>query len=336
MKLFVPLAPPARWHPVFRMLMTPEFRPERYVLETWAEGFRDRDGKFVFEFQTTFESSLWELYLFACLKELGAAVNLQHARPDFVVDSPRGFSMEATITQPAKGDPGAIGFDPRAIPEDFNAFNAQAAIRLSNGLSEKVKKYRNGYRHIEQVRDRPYVIAIAPFDRPYAHFAASRPIMAALYGVHYDEEAVGPGAKKIPKVRVEDAIKPNGSPVPLGFFTSDQFKEVSAVIYSCLGGWGKVRALAPNPDAFSIYQTFHPSDDGITPRFRATWKRDYHEHLLDGLHIFHNPFAERPLAPEVLGHDRVAQFFVGADGLRTIEPDDFLLMRMIRTLRFTD
>jgi hypothetical protein len=57
---------------------------------------------------------------------------------------------------------------------------------------------------------------------------------------------------------------------------------------------------------------------------------------LDGLHIFHNPFAERPLAAEVLGHDRVAQFFVGPDGLRTIEPDDFLLMRMIRTLRFTE
>lgn len=32
-------------------------------------GFEDRDGKFVKEFQTTFNSSFWELYLFACLRD---------------------------------------------------------------------------------------------------------------------------------------------------------------------------------------------------------------------------------------------------------------------------
>jgi hypothetical protein len=38
------------------------------VLTDWARGFIDRDGKFVKEFQTTFNSCFWELYVYAVLK----------------------------------------------------------------------------------------------------------------------------------------------------------------------------------------------------------------------------------------------------------------------------
>jgi len=56
----------------------------RAVLTQWAEGFDDRDGKFVREFQTTYNSSFWELYLFAVLKHLGIEVDLSFKAPDFV------------------------------------------------------------------------------------------------------------------------------------------------------------------------------------------------------------------------------------------------------------
>lgn len=42
--------------------------PQPYVgelLQSWTNGFFDRDNKFVKEFQTTFNSSFWELYLFS-------------------------------------------------------------------------------------------------------------------------------------------------------------------------------------------------------------------------------------------------------------------------------
>ena len=39
------------------------------MLNDWARGFRDRDGKFVQEFQRTFDSCFWELYVFAVLKQ---------------------------------------------------------------------------------------------------------------------------------------------------------------------------------------------------------------------------------------------------------------------------
>jgi hypothetical protein len=188
---------------------------------------------------------------------------------------------------------------------------------------------------MSHVYDRPFVIAIAAFDRPFAHFAASRPIMAALYGIHYDEQAaiaLGPDATEIPQIPVDAAIKSNGADVPMGLFLDDSNSEISAVIYSCLATWGKIRALADNPEAHTIYQTFHPAEKGLIPVMRTAMKSEYTEHLLDGLHVFHNPFAARPLEVATLGHERLAQFVMKDDGLHIFAPDDFLLLRMLRTV----
>ena len=71
-QLFSPVVPPEQMHPIVRMMLEPTYGPERDVIVEWADGFRDRDGKFVREFQTTFESSFWELYIYAFLKDLNA------------------------------------------------------------------------------------------------------------------------------------------------------------------------------------------------------------------------------------------------------------------------
>lgn len=335
MNLFDTNIPQERLHKLFQMVRGPQYLPERRVLEEWAGGFVDRDGKFINEFQTTFESSMWELYLNAYLKELGATLNFSHHAPDFVVDGPTKFCIEATIAAPAKGGEPAVGYDARAIPEDFGTFNAEAAIRIANSISSKLKKYRTSYSKMAHVHDRPFVIAIAAFDRPFAHFAVNRPIMAALYGIHYDEQAaiaMGPGATEIPQIPVVGAIKSNGADVPLGLFLDDSNREVSAVIYSCLATWGKIRALADNPEAHTVYRTFHPPDEGLVPVMRTALKSEYSEHLLDGLHVFHNPFADRPLDVATLEHERLAQFVMKDDGLHILAPDDFLLLRMLHTV----
>src|SRR3546814_7253500 len=49
--------------------------------------FIDRDGKFVKEFQSSFESSFWELYLHAVLKDMGMSLDYSFHAPDFVVRS---------------------------------------------------------------------------------------------------------------------------------------------------------------------------------------------------------------------------------------------------------
>jgi hypothetical protein len=51
---------------------------------------------------------------------------------------------------------------------------------------------------------------------------------------------------------------------------------------------------------------------------------------MDGLFVFHNPFAKHPLPPGVFDHDRIAQMTIAPDGeVLSIAPSDFLLSRML-------
>ena len=67
MDLLKPLYEQDRLHPHFRTIS--DGRPgrlyQREELQRWLDGFPDRDNKFVREFQTTFNSSFWEIYLHA-------------------------------------------------------------------------------------------------------------------------------------------------------------------------------------------------------------------------------------------------------------------------------
>src|SRR5215471_5847470 len=103
MDLFTPIVPAEKLHPNFANVIKMENQHNLAVLQQWAEGFVDRDGKFVREFQTTFNSSFWELYLHALLKGLGCAIDFSHRAPDFVVTGPVPFNIEATIASNAQG-----------------------------------------------------------------------------------------------------------------------------------------------------------------------------------------------------------------------------------------
>jgi len=70
--LFQSVVPLERQHPIYRRLLENAYEAERLVLLNWSDGFVDRDGKFCHEFQISFESCFWELYIHACLKKLGA------------------------------------------------------------------------------------------------------------------------------------------------------------------------------------------------------------------------------------------------------------------------
>lgn len=333
LSLFERVVPDAVLHPVVPRLMTPELSAERELLLRWADGFVDRDGKFVKEFQTTFESSLWELYLHAALREYGVTLDTRHHAPDFVVTAPVALSIEATVARPAAGDADVSGPGAPPIPKDLNAFNHAAMLRLCNAFDAKVRRYRAAYRHEPHVADRPFVIALAPFDRPVAQLAAHRPIVAALYGHYVDEEAtIANGLDTVVQYPVDAVRKSETANVPLGLFCSDAFSEVSALIFSTSAGMGKLRALADNPDASVIFQTLHPPLHGLMPVVRAAVKREYSEHLLDGLYILHNPFAAHPLNAALLDHPRVLQA-VWRDGAVVFDgPDDFLLMRNVWSL----
>jgi hypothetical protein len=333
MDLFPPIVDPDKQHPIFKMMLGDHYLPERNVLLEWSEGFHDRDGKFAYEFQSTFESSMWELYIFAFLKKLNSKVDFSYSAPDFVVSSPLELIIEATVALPAQGELGPVEHGEDFAPSDFALFNQQSTIRLLNSISSKIKKYRNSYSKDAHVADKPYVIAVASFDRPFSHYAVNRSILAALYGVYFDEEnTIAMRSDSMIRYPVDSVVKNEKTNLPVGLFTTDEFSDVSAIIYSSLATWGKIRALADNPQAMTYYNTLHPSNDGLLPEVRFAHKSEYIEDLADGLHILHNPYAKSPLGIEALDHERVAQYVVDPSrGVDIIAPDDFLLLRQLRS-----
>jgi hypothetical protein len=334
MDLFTPQVDQSRQHRIFQMLLDDRFAPEREVLNNWATGFEDRDGKFVQEFQMTFESGLWELYLNASLTCWGLRPDMSFASPDFVVNSPSALCIEGTIAAPTQGGKGPIGYSFSDIPDNFTEFNVGASLRICNSFDSKVKRYRNYYSALSHVSDKPFVIAIAAFDRPLAHFAASRPVLAALYGLYHDEGATPRDAARVISYNVYAAAKSETVDIPLGLFCDDKFADVSAVIYSSLATWGKVRALANNPSEKTVYTTYHPNDSSIIPAIRTTPKSAYTEHLLDGTYVLHNPSANHPIPIGVFSHQRVAEVRVAHDGELLMEaPDDFLLVRTLMSIQ---
>jgi hypothetical protein len=332
--LFQSVVPLERQHPIYRRLLENAYEAERLVLLNWSDGFVDRDGKFCHEFQISFESCFWELYIHTCLKKLGANLDFSHHAPDFVVTGRNRLCIEATIAAPSKGEQGPVGFSMRDLPEDFNSFNRKSTIRICNSFTSKVKKLRESYSNLAHCKEQPFVIAIAPFDRPFSHFSGMRPIISALYGLYYDEEqTLETSAKNIVTYNVESVSKTEKVNLPLGFFCTPEYADVSAVIYSEVATWGKIRAMADNPNALTVYKTLHPNPNGIMPTVKVRRKQEYQEDLLDGFCVFHNPFAKHKLSPDFFNHNRLAQAYIRPDGeLHFDHPKDFLLCRMLQTV----
>lgn len=335
--LFDDVSEAERQHPIYRMIRDGDYEAERSVLLAWSEGFEDRDGKFCHEFQVSFEPCLWELYLHAYLKEINASVDFSYPSPDFVVSGGEPFCIEATIAAPAQGQSGPHGYSIDDIPKDLNKFNAEATVRICNSFTSKVMKLRQRYAKLPQCQGKPFVLAIASFDRPFSHLAAMRPMISALYGLYHDEEkTIALGASEMESYNVASVKKNESTRIDLGYFCTSEYADVSAVIFSSLATWGKVRAVADNPGALTVYRTLHPNPGSIRPIVRMAKKADYQEHLLDGLYVFHNPFAKHKLNPNTLDHGRLAQAFVKQDGeLDFIAPDDFLLMRSLMSIKPT-
>lgn len=103
MDLFSPQVDVSKMHKAFIRLRANPY--DVAVINAWSCGFVARDGatKFATEFQTTFESCLWELYLHAVLKELKCQIDFSHSSPDFCITGPSRFTIEAVVARNAKG-----------------------------------------------------------------------------------------------------------------------------------------------------------------------------------------------------------------------------------------
>ena len=342
MDLFRLVLPPERTCETFRMLQARITTGDRTLLDSWLVGFADRDGKFVQEFQASFHSSFWELYLHAALRELGFRVTYEYARPDFVVEAPTQLCIEAVSAQPA----GERSLEPAgreavlAQMRDLNSLNRRAIIRLANSFSYKSQKYLREYSPLAHVKDKPFVLAIAAFDSP-AFFALSvRPIEALLYGHYVDEEAFIAGRHAtLEGTFLETLAKENGAPIELGVFNDDRYAHISAVICNPCATWGKVRAMSPLAQGEHVaISTIRYNPESVIPHREASAKEDYSEDILDGMFVFHNPHARIPVSHTVFEHPSVAQAYWDSEASEMvhIRRDGHLLFRTLVTAGSTE
>jgi len=103
--------------------------------------------------------------------------------------------------------------------------------------------------------------------------------------------------------------KPSGASIPLGLFMNEQMQEISAVIFSNTATWGKIRALSQDPNPNIVFNAIRYNPKSVTPYYIRQAKKDYHETLLDGLQIYHNPWAREPLNPSLFRHRDIVQHY---------------------------
>jgi hypothetical protein len=317
MDLFTPVVSEEAQHPNFRTITKYANTFNCDVLNEWAPGFEDRDGKFVKEFQTTFDSSFWELYLFAALKHFHLEVDFSFNAPDFVITNHGGINVEATVASHAQGSTPESVQSGAPIPDDLNEFNRQTIIRISNSFAAKRRKYMESYAELLHVQNRPFVLAVSAFDRPFAMLTCQRAIEAVLNGYYVDEERYLREGGVLEGQRIESVTKDNKSPVPVGIFASDDFAWLSAVIFSSNATWGKVRALSSDPNPNIVFQAVKRNLSDIIPLVTVARKSDYHESLLDGLRVYHNPKVTHKLNKDIFRDNDVFQSYYSVSTRKT-------------------
>lgn len=317
---------PKTLHPKFNDLRNQfGYMGAKEIISGWGRDFHDKDKKAKIEFQTTFHSTFWELYLHAALKELGFATCTLHNRPDFIIKQPSELYIEAVVSEVRKdGKPEALrtiedierNLYPIATREEFAELIDEAIVRHSSAFFSKVKKYRGfehkgktikGYVECDWVApDTPYIVAISSYDQISYGREFTYSMNALLYGQYFDPLTRQYTSKSSVKKPGTDAD------IKLGLFTDSSYHEVSAVVFSSTLTLGKLASLykSNNTSFDSILNVRHVPDE---PRFRLhEVTSDNPETLLDGLYVFHNPYASNPLDMELFS--RLAQFSSDAQG----------------------
>jgi hypothetical protein len=299
--LFTPVVPPEDQHHHFKELISGYNDPEREALARWAGGFVDRDGKFVQEFQTTFWSSFWEIYLYAGFRALGYEVDLTHPSPDFLLSrTDATLVAEAAVAREAEGYVSEQHRRPNVgIPRpDMRALLEYATLRLSNAFASKLAKYRERYAALPHVTGKPFVVCLTPFEQPMAFLQSIQAMQRVLYtydGPVWGNDALTGERTIVGESRVESVEKDSGENIPLGYFSDRRATEVSAIIFSTTASIAKLRGVAEDQGQQVFFEVTRYNAHHARLTTRLLDKARYRETLLDGLHIMLNPFAAHAL-----------------------------------------
>jgi ribosomal protein L30/L7E len=305
MDFFTPVVPKERLNPRFNILSAEtRYSPARGLMEAMMRFYKDLDGNFVEQFQTTaFDARLWELYLFATFTELGYARLSDAAVPDFIFSGPFGsIGIEATSANP-----------PDKPPKDRDQIIAYmqnfVPIKLATVLRNKLEKKDWERREMEGV---PYVIAVQDFHT----FGAMHMVTTAMTEYVYGRREVLDDNGNIKIEWIDEHVWENRREES-GFFDLPDAENISAVTVNPQGTLPKFNRLGYLAEFGSkrvrmIRSGLARIDGNSEPFVHKVHELGYAESWAEGMVVLHNPRARIKLPMEMIpgaSHD-----FLQSDG----------------------
>lgn len=301
-------------HPKFLILKNQMIFGEQEIINSWIKGFIDRDNKIVKEFQTTFHSSFWEFYLNALFQEAGFSIDYSKNRPDFIITSPTPFYVEAVVSNIKKQgitedqrsyDDILQNITPFYLRDNFENQLYEAITRYSLSINEKKNKYEEKYSKLEYFDENlPFVIALSGYEQISYGNNFVFPLMALLYGRVYDHKTNTYHNK-------DSIIKPNtNSKISIGLFLKEEYSDISAIIFSCTVTLGKLTSLAISQGCNHPNGVITIRQDDEFPTYKIQEvSAENPEYLSDGVFIFHNPLAKKPLDKKLFDKTNAVHMF---------------------------
>ena len=137
--MFNPIVPKERVNRLFRIVAgSRQHAPARRELQATFDRLPKPDGNFIKDFQTTgFSARVWELYLAAYARSIGAEIAQPHERPDFLLfKASEQVWIEASTANPTEGLVPQTAQEKRTEWEEEDAL----AIKLGSVLWTKLNK----------------------------------------------------------------------------------------------------------------------------------------------------------------------------------------------------
>lgn len=309
---FDQIVPNEKLHPHFAILKDSESHlPARKIINLMAPHFKDIDGNFVEQFQTTgFDARIWELYLHSYFVEEELFFNREYNAPDFIVEKyGHKVGIEAVIVGRKPNNP-ALYFKPNPLEFlNVNVLKEQEnamPIRFGSPLFSKLQKK---YWELPQIKECPLILAIADFHDDQSMMWSGTALINYLYGLkhqhHYDET----GKLVIEPIQIEKH-KIGNKEIPSGFFFQPDTENISGVMFSASGTISKFNRMGrqagfKHPDVRMFrFGSHHDHDENasLPKMFNYEVDETSSETWAEGISIYHNPNAKYSIPEELFPH----------------------------------
>lgn len=308
--LFDPIVPLEKRHPAFERIRTEaaSIGGRRMMAEVF-DGFEDKDGNFVRDFQTAgLDARVFELYLHAYFTDGGYTIDTSQQRPDFMVER-EGVRVAVEATTSGRPDPFVVEelLEPTS-DEIARKQRDEIPVRLGSPLFRKLQKR---YWELPHVAGLPFVIAIEAFHDTTSLFYPGGVLAKYLYGLDHFPTFTEDGRLLIGAAPIASHDRPGKTPIPSNFFGQPGAEHVSAILFSNSGTYSKFNRMG--------FLAGHQRGDLTIIRTGTCWNQDPNaaeplpfrydirqrptlETWGEGLEVFHNPNALIPLPRKFFRH----------------------------------